>query len=58
MKKKDQRKKPGAKEKRLRVEGVDWKDAMKHALTKPKPEEWVQQNENTDDPHKEVAGTA
>lgn len=52
MKKKDSRKKPGAKEKRLKVEGVDWQDAMKHALTKPKPEEWNQQDKNAVDSDK------
>ncbi len=30
-------KRPGRKPKRLTAEGVDWKDALKHALGKPKP---------------------
>lgn len=29
----------GRKPKRLNTEGVDWKDALGHALKKPKPEE-------------------
>jgi hypothetical protein len=31
------KKKPGRKAKRLKAEGVDWQDAMKYALSKPKP---------------------
>lgn len=38
MKKK--RNKPGRKARRLKAEGLDWKDGMRHAMTKPKPEDW------------------
>jgi len=31
------RQKPGPKPEHLRAEGVDWQDALKHALSKPKP---------------------
>jgi hypothetical protein len=39
--KREQAKKLGRKPKRLKAEGVDWKDALKHALRKPKSgENW------------------
>lgn len=33
-------KKRGPKPETLKAEGVDWQDAIKHALEKEKPEEW------------------
>jgi hypothetical protein len=38
MKKKPQKR--GRKPNGLKAEGVDWKDAMRHAMNKPKPKDW------------------
>lgn len=38
--------KPGPRPETLRAEGVDWKDAIKHALRKPKPKDgWPDKGE-------------
>ena len=34
------KKKRGPKTHTTRAEGVDWKDALKHAMGKPKPKKW------------------
>ncbi len=41
-----QRKKRGRKPKALRADGVDWQDAMKHALKKPKPKDGWEEGES------------
>ena len=38
--KKATKRNPGPNPEHLRANGVDWKDALKHALQKPKPEHW------------------
>lgn len=44
---------PGPQPERLRAEGVDWKDAIYHALNKPKPEGgWPDSGKC---PHKNIA---
>lgn len=41
---------PGSKPKRLKAEGVDWKDTLKHALGKPKPKSgWQKSDQKADE---------
>lgn len=42
--------KPGPKPESVKAEGVDWKDAMRHAMGKPKPKEgWPDQAKSAKD---------
>ncbi|MCH7547229.1 MAG: hypothetical protein IID30_12585 [Planctomycetes bacterium] len=45
----DDNKKRGPKPETLKAEGVDWEDAIAHALKKKKPEEgWPEKDEEAD----------
>ena len=47
--KKTNQNKPGPKPEALKAEGVDWQDAMRHALGKKKPKTWPDEHGQQDD---------
>ncbi|MCH8150798.1 MAG: hypothetical protein IH830_00310 [Planctomycetes bacterium] len=48
----NKRKKPGPKPKRLKAEGADWEEAIKHSLRKSKPKDgWPKRPKGKDGEH-------